>query len=364
MVSQEELSSWTKKYSFLESIIEESERDIFKIEEGEMHKILRCLPRGNHSASGEETSWQWYGVKGKTVKPLIGTSIGDAVSKERFEYVISVDDIDAPNFSDRSIFVYPVESGSNGSTPVSRNPLLHRMEISDMNHCIRTFGKSGLVITGAKDIALARINEDSKNPVHDGSWIGEGIVYIEDNQAMIINSRYNPRVNYEKLYRFEEYDNRGFVNNLRIDPQSMDEIIKMASEDRDKEPQHKRVLQISRFQGEIPISRFNSDELSLFLFGDAALSYSQYLGNKGIDNLPFHFPEEHMGISDSPMEALAGAIMGIDYSTVGKSKTNRPFMDMLWLSYDNIHWNSKIIKNFRDSGSVCFYGVKDIKNGR
>jgi len=359
MVSKEELSSWTRKYPFLEAIIEESDRDIFKIEEGEMHKILRCLPRGCHSASGEETRWQWYGIKDKTVKPLVGTSIGDAVSKERFDYVVSVDDIDAPNFSDRSISVYPVESGVDKYIIVSRNPMLHRMEISDMNHCIRTFGKEGLVIASAKDVAHARINEDDQNPVHDGSWTGEGIVYIDDNNAMIINSRYNPRINYEKLPRFEEYDNRGFVNNLRIDPQSMDEIIRMSDEDQNKEPEHRRVLQISKFQGIIPVGNFESHELVLFLFRDAAKDYGRFLEQRCIDCMPFYFPEDHMGISDSPMETLAGAIMGIDYSTVGKSKANRPFMDMLWLSYDNIHWKSKIIKNFRDAGSVCFYGVRE-----
>ena len=173
------------------------------------------------------------------------------------------------------------------------------------------------------------------------------------------NSRCNPRVNYEKLSRFEEYDNRGFVNNLRIDPQSMEEIMKMSDEDQNKDPQHRRVLQISEFQSVIPVSNFEAHELALFLFRDAAKNYGRFLEQRSIDCMPFYFPEDHMGISDSPMEALAGAIMGIDYSTVGKSKANRPFMDMLWLSFDNIHWKSKIIKNFRDAGSVCFYGVED-----
>ena len=362
MVSKEELSSWTRKYPFLEAIIEDSDRDIFKIEVGEMHKILRCLPRGYHSASGEETRWQWYGIKDKIARPLVGTSIGDAVGKEKFDYVVSVDDIDAPNFSDRSISVYPVESGVGEYVTVSKNPVLHRMAISDMNHCIRSFGKNGLVIAGARDIAHARINEDSQNPVHDGSWIGEGVVYMDDNKAMIINSGYNPRINYEKLSRFEEYDNRGFVNNLRIDSQSMEDIFRMVDEDQNKDPRYRRVLQVSKFQGVIPVTNFESHELTLFLFRDAARDYGNFLEQKGVDCMPFYFPEDHMGISDSRMEALAGAIMGIDYSTVGKSKANRPFMDMLWLSYDNIHWKSKLIKNFRDAGSVCFYGTGENQN--
>jgi hypothetical protein len=360
MVSTKELSSWSRKYPFLEEIIRESEREVFEIEEGEISKVLRCLPKGYHRANNEETRWQWYGIKGQNLKPLMGTSIGDVISKEKFDYVISVDDIDSTNFSDRTISVYPV-SEIDGCRRLCRKPILHRMEISDMDHCIREFDKKGLVIAGAKDIAIARINENENNPIHKGSWIGEGIVYIEDNKAMIIDSKYNPRINPKKLPNFEKYANQGYVNNLKIDNESMDKIIRMADEDKSKDPEDRRVLQISKFSDTIPVDNFDSNELTLFLFKDAAKNYGRFLENKNVNKMPYYFPEEYMGIHDSSNESLFGAILGIDYKSVEKNKDNRPFMDMLWISHDNIHWNSKIIKNFRDAGFVSFYGVEDGK---
>jgi hypothetical protein len=362
MVNNDEIETAKAKYPFLEEILEQSDRSIFKIEEGSIQGVLRCQPAGHHCDSGEETIWQWYGINGKKISPLTGTSIGDALSKKKFDYVVSVDDINAEAFSDRTISIYRVVSERYDYVSPGSALALHKMATADMDHCIKRYHADGLVIAGAKDLAYARMNEKGISPVHNGSWAGEGIIYATDGSALLVSARANPRIKNEKLHRFEAYENKGFVNNLRIDPQSMDAIMTMEKNDRTKEPQHKRVLEISSFEGTMPTKDFGTDELPLFLFREHAKDYGNSLNEKGIESMPFFLPETYLGIDDGPMEALVGAIMGIDHASVGKNKENRPYMDMLWISYDNSHWKSRVIKSFRDGGFPCFYGVRGEEN--
>lgn len=111
MDSQEEFSLWTRKYPFLESIINDCS-NIFAIveENGQRNEGLNvCRTRGYDSTGGESTSWEWYGVKKGVAKLLESGSLRDAMIKESYDYVVTHERITTNTFEDDTIRIYKLK---------------------------------------------------------------------------------------------------------------------------------------------------------------------------------------------------------------------------------------------------------------
>ena len=117
MISNEELSSWTGKYPFLETIIKDCYNIFAIIEENSQRNegLDKCKTRGYDSTQGESTSWEWYGVKDRVAKMLESGSLGDAMLRESFDYVVTHEHITTDIFEDDTIRIYNLRRLFNGS---------------------------------------------------------------------------------------------------------------------------------------------------------------------------------------------------------------------------------------------------------
>ena len=109
MLSNDEIENWRKKYPFLDSVIEDCSAGLFAIIEEDKSRnegLDQCRTHGYDCTQGESTSWQWYGVRNGAVRELGEICLKDAMSKERFDYVITHEHITTELFDDDTIRIF------------------------------------------------------------------------------------------------------------------------------------------------------------------------------------------------------------------------------------------------------------------
>ncbi len=108
MLSNDEIENWKKKYPFLETIIKECPNLFVIVEEPKTRNqgLDQCKTRGYDCTQGESTSWGWYGIRNGIVKELERGSLGEVMSKECFDYVITHENIITDTFNDDTIRIY------------------------------------------------------------------------------------------------------------------------------------------------------------------------------------------------------------------------------------------------------------------
>jgi hypothetical protein len=107
---KDEIMTWKKKYPFLEGLINECSNLFGIIEEPKIRNrnLDQCMTHGYDCTQGESTSWQWYGVRDNTVKELEKEYyyLKDVMSKENFDYLITLEHIRTDMFEDDTIRIY------------------------------------------------------------------------------------------------------------------------------------------------------------------------------------------------------------------------------------------------------------------
>ena len=113
MLSENEIENWKRKYPFLESIINDCSNLFGIIEEKKQRNegLNRCRIMGYDSTQGESTSWEWYGIKNGVAKLLERGSLGDAMLRESFDYLVTNEHITTDIFEDDTIRIYKLKEG-------------------------------------------------------------------------------------------------------------------------------------------------------------------------------------------------------------------------------------------------------------
>lgn len=144
---------------------------------------------------------------------------------------------------------------------------------AQLDKALESLEKNDAQIITARDLAYARIalgieNLESTLSKH-GIYIMEGTIFVPGYSTLVVSK--SPIMEFPNKEIAAAKNNEPFY----IDAQKYIEIVE---EDRYKEPQERRVLDLGREQYKfIPTNRFAEEEITLFMFKDMAREYGEFL---------------------------------------------------------------------------------------
>ena len=138
--------------------------------------------------------------------------------------------------------------------------------------------------TSARELAYSRIKEGRMSSLSsNGSYTREGFLYLKDEPILLaLNS---PLLDLELARQAVEANKKG--NYFLSDSKIYIEQKEIAENDKSKKPEQRSVLILPKRENyNIPITAFNEDELTLFLFKDKAEDYGMFLRENKINEIP------------------------------------------------------------------------------
>ncbi len=188
-----------------------------------------------------------------------------------------------------------------------------------------------------RDLAYARIQTGKYSDISENEFsVKEGAICACDKILLFSRSPLLDSTKQEidaELWGHssipEEYGKRGAllkqgVKTLYFNKNQLEEYLGQAEQDKNKEPQKRKVL-ISKTNKnyEIPTNRFNNEELTLWAFKDKAKEYGLFLRDAGIDKMPIKLAKDGKKVSKSPVRQLSleGLFNKIQYGEGAKEQS-------------------------------------------
>lgn len=133
----------------------------------------------------------------------------------------------------------------------------------------------------ARGLAYARIQEGRNSSLYQyGSYTQEGLIYVPKSDILLV--RKSPLLNKISSEKATQAHREG--KEFYLDAGKYQ---KQAEQDKNKDPQKRKVFTLNKKENfEIPTNRFKDEELSLWLFGDQAEAYGNFLKENNINEMP------------------------------------------------------------------------------
>lgn len=205
--------------------------------------------------------------------------------------------------------------------------------------------KYAQVIT-ARDLAYTRIILGIENLEttlsKSGIYVMEGAIFVPCYSTLLVSK--SPVIEFPNKEIAAAKNNEPFY----IDAQDAQKYIEIVEEDRYKEPQERRVLDIGRKEFKfIPTNRFGEEEITLFLFKDMAEKYGKFL--ESVDQHITELP------NISPVEKC---VLGWRADDMDKRKM--PFTKISWMPGASFMPILNLVEGRIGCGEVILYGVSRI----
>ena len=139
-------------------------------------------------------------------------------------------------------------------------------------------------LASSRDVARARIHPGARHSVSQyGSWVKEGFIYTaKQNPLFVLES---PLVDAQRARDATSAHRSG--KDFYLDDKTAKMYLDQLDEDAQKAPEARRVIRFGTNQNHnIPTNRFADDEVTRFLFKDAAAEYGSFLASQGITEMP------------------------------------------------------------------------------
>ncbi len=144
--------------------------------------------------------------------------------------------------------------------------------------CLRKLANDELIPATVQDIIHKRVDTNRKDCA-EGSWTAENFNYLPGGKILIADRDHNPLIPCAHDARLAHEKHREYS----LAKETAEELIEISEEDRDKEPEEKRVFRLTRGEGYIiTISSLATDNLMRFLGKEDLDAYRDLLKNQGM----------------------------------------------------------------------------------